>query len=138
MPKTPVPAKVAELLAKPNPATITVVRPDGMPVSVATWYLWDNGRILVNMESGRKRLDYLRENPRVSLTVLDRDDWYNHVSLQGRVTEFVDDPDLVDIDRLATHYIGGPSRFRDDKRISAWIEPEYWHGWVDGSPMPVD
>ena len=49
------------LLAQPNPAVIAVVRPDGQPVSVATWYLVDeDGRILVNMDSGRKRNDYMR------------------------------------------------------------------------------
>jgi hypothetical protein len=52
------------LLAQPNPAVIAVVRPDGQPVSVATWYLVDeDGRILVNMDSGRKRNDHTRHNP---------------------------------------------------------------------------
>ncbi|MDQ3150737.1 MAG: pyridoxamine 5'-phosphate oxidase family protein, partial [Actinomycetota bacterium] len=71
MPKPPLPEQLDELLAKPNPAVIASVRPDGQPVSVATWYLWENGRILVNMDEGRKRLDYLRHEPRVTVTVLD-------------------------------------------------------------------
>jgi hypothetical protein len=37
--KPPLPEKVSELLAKPNAAVIATVRPDGQPVSVATWYL---------------------------------------------------------------------------------------------------
>ena len=60
------------------------MRPDGQPVSVATWYLLDGDEVLVNMDAGRRRLDYLRADPRVSLTVLDGADWYSHVSLQGR------------------------------------------------------
>lgn len=129
MPKPPVPQEVSELLAKPNPAVIATVRPDGQPVSVATWYVWDNGRILVNMDEGRKRLDYLRENPRVSLTVIDGDDWYTHVSLQGRVTELRDDLDMADIDRISRHYTGQPYPNRDRKRVTAWIEVDRWHGW---------
>ncbi len=92
MPKPPLTAPTTDLLAKPNPAVITTVRPDGQPVSVATWYLWEDGRVLVNMDEGRKRLDYLREDPRVSLTVLDADGWYTHVSLQGRVVGGGDPP----------------------------------------------
>lgn len=129
MAKPPLPEKVSELLAKPNPSVITTVRPDGQPVSVATWYLWENGRVLVNMDEGRKRLDYLRADPRVTLTVLDADNWYTHVSLQGRVVELQDDPDLSDIDRLARHYTGEQYPVRDRRRVSAWIEVSRWHGW---------
>jgi PPOX class probable F420-dependent enzyme len=129
VPKPPVPDEISKLLAKPNQSVIATVRPDGQPVSVATWYLWDNGRILVNMDEGRRRLEYLRHEPRVSLTVLDPDDWYTHVSLQGRVVEFRDDPDLVDIDRLANHYLGRPYPNRERGRVSAWIEVDRWHGW---------
>jgi PPOX class probable F420-dependent enzyme len=129
VPRPPVPEEINELLAKPNPAVIASVRPDGQPVSVATWYLWENGRILVNMDEGRKRLDYLRNDPRVTLTVLDADDWHTHVSLQGTVAELVDDPDLTDIDRLARRYLGRDYPVRDRKRVSAWIEVARWHGW---------
>lgn len=129
MAKPPLPKSVVRLLEKPNPSVITAVRSDGQPVSVATWYLWDEGRVLVNMDEDRKRLDYLRKDPRVSLTVLDEGGWHTHVSLQGRVVEMRNDEGLADIDRLATHYTGKqyPNRQRD--RISAWIEIDRWHGW---------
>lgn len=129
MPKPPFPEKVSELLARANPSVITTVRPDGQPVSVATWYLWSDGRVLVNMDEGRKRLEYMRAEPRVSLTVLSADDWYTHVSLQGRVSELLDDPDLVDIDRLAKHYTGNQYHVRNRNRVSAWIDIDRWHGW---------
>ena len=108
MPISSLPADIAALVARPNPAVITSNRPDGQPVSVATWYLLEgDGRILVNMDESRRRLAYLREDPRVSLTVLAADDWYPHVSMPGRVVELYDDPDLVAIDRLSTHYGDG-------------------------------
>ncbi|MGH3434560.1 MAG: pyridoxamine 5'-phosphate oxidase family protein [Thermocrispum sp.] len=135
MPQPPVPPSVSDLLAKPNPAVITAVRHDGVPVSVATWYLWQDGRVLVNMDAGRKRLEYLRQNPNVALTALDEASWYTHVSLQGRVVEFADDPDLADIDRLAVHYNGKPYHRRDRPRVSAWIEVDHWHAWGAGAPL---
>ena len=131
------PDDVAELLARPNPAVISTIRPDGQPVSVATWYLFeDDGRVLVNMDARRKRLRYIRHDPRVSLTVLDGSQWYTHVSLQGRVTELRDDEDLSDIDRLAGHYGRGPYHARDQKRVSAHIEVERWHGWGAAARRP--
>ena len=123
------PDNVRTLLAQPNPAVITTLRADGQPVSVATWYLLDGDRILVNMDEGRKRLDYLRSDPRVSLTVLAADNWYTHVSVQGRVVEFRDDEGHADIDRLSVHYGGNPYPDHERKRVSAWIEVDRWHGW---------
>ena len=133
MPKPPLPPHLQELLARPNPSVIGTVRPDGTPHTVATWYLWDDGRALVNMDEGRRRLEYLRRHPKVSLTVLDGDSWYRHVTLRGRAT-LVEDPDLADIDRISTHYMGSPYSQRDRGRVSAWIEVESWHAWNGGRP----
>ncbi|MEN3537263.1 PPOX class F420-dependent oxidoreductase [Microbispora sp. ZYX-F-249] len=129
MSRGPLPEHIAALLARPNPCVISTVRQDGAPVSVATWYLWQDGRVLVNMDAGRRRLDYLRDDPRVSLTVLDSDGWYRHVSMQGWVVSLEDDPDLEDIDRLAVHYTGEPYPNRVRPRVSAWIEIDTWHVW---------
>jgi PPOX class probable F420-dependent enzyme len=128
MPKPPLPAELEEILARPNPAVIATVRPDGQPVSVATWYLYEDGRVLVNMDAGRRRLEYLRQDPRVSLTVLG-EDWYDHISIQGVADEIVDDPDFSGIDRLSTHYTGQPYSNRDRGRVNAWIRIDRWHAW---------
>ena len=83
MSKPPLPEAAVTMLAKPNPSVIATLRPDGQPVSAATWYLWDNGRALVNMDEGRIRLEHMRNDPRVTLTVLDGDDWYTTVTIIG-------------------------------------------------------
>ncbi|MFD5100934.1 PPOX class F420-dependent oxidoreductase [Streptomyces albidochromogenes] len=129
MSKPPLPDEVIAMLTKPNPAVISTLRPDGQPVSTATWYLWDGGRVLVNMDEGRKRLEHLRNDPRVSLTVLAEGNWYTHISIIGRVTELAGDEGLADIDRLSQHYLGRPYTSRDRRRVSAWIEIDRWHGW---------
>ena len=129
MPAPPLPDHVRERLAKPNPAVIATVRDNGHPVTVPTWYLLDGDRILVNMDASRKRLEHLREDPRVSLSALDEGDWYTHVSIDGRVVEKSDDEGLEGIDRLSQHYTGRPYPVRDSPRVNAWIEVERWHGW---------
>ena len=88
MSRTAAAPHIVEFLRAANPCVIASNRPDGQPVSVATWYLLeDDGRILVNMDGGRRRLSYLRDDPRVTLTVLAGADWYTHVSVQGRIVE---------------------------------------------------
>jgi PPOX class probable F420-dependent enzyme len=130
VPALALPPQVDEFLRLPNPAVIAVIRPDGFPMSVATWYDWDGERILVNMSEGRSRLRWMRANPKVSVTVLGAD-WYRHVSLFGSIVEFVDDAGLSDIDRLCHRYTAKAFANRAARRVSAWIEPKGWHGWDD-------
>ncbi|MEU5703544.1 PPOX class F420-dependent oxidoreductase [Streptomyces aurantiacus] len=129
MSKPPLPPEAVELLSRPNPAVIATVRADGAPVSTPTWYVWEDGRVLINMDEGRVRLKHLHRDPRVTLTVLDEADWYTHVTLMGRATELRDDEGLADIDRISRHYTGKPYPERARARVSAWIEIDRWHGW---------
>lgn len=132
MPKAPLPPDVADLFALPNPAVVAVLMPSGAPMSVATWYLVeDDGTVLLNMDAGRARLDWMRERPEVALTALKQDEWYTHVSVRGPVVRWDDDPEraLADIDRLSVHYTGAPYRVRDRPRVSCWVRVEHWHGW---------
>jgi PPOX class probable F420-dependent enzyme len=129
-----VPARVVEFLKQPNPAVVACIRPDGFPMTVATWYEWRDGLILLNMNESRSRLVWMRANPKVSVTVLGKD-WYRHVSLWGSIVRIVDDIDLADIDSLSRRYRGKPFANRTAKRVSAWIEPHGWHGWDDGGEL---
>ncbi|MFJ4482811.1 PPOX class F420-dependent oxidoreductase [Streptomyces longwoodensis] len=129
MSKPPLPDDAQDLLRRPNPAVMATLRSDGAPVSTPTWYVWEDGRVLLSLDEGRVRLKHLRRDPRVTLTVLDGEDWYTHVTLIGRVVEMYEDEGRGDIDRISTHYTGRPYPDRVRTRYSAWIEVERWHGW---------
>jgi PPOX class probable F420-dependent enzyme len=127
--KPPLPPEAVELLGRPNPCVMATLRSDGAPVSTPTWYVWEDGRVLISLDESRVRLKHLRRDPRLTLTVLDSDDWYTHVTLIGRVAELHEDEGLADIDRISTHYTGKPYPDRVRSRVSAWIEIDRWHGW---------
>ena len=84
------------------------------------------------LDAERARLEHIRRDPRISLTVLAADNWYTHVSVQGRAGEIVDDEGLRDIDRLSTHYTGRPYGNRERPRVSLHLHVERWHGWSGG------
>jgi PPOX class probable F420-dependent enzyme len=129
MPGLPIPEAVVSFLAEPHPAVIATLRPDGSPHCVPTWYDWVDGRVMLNMDRSRKRLNYLRSDHRVALTVMDSDDWYSHVALIGEVSEVHDDPDLADIDRLARRYNGRPYYNRERDSVTAMVRPTSWATW---------
>jgi PPOX class probable F420-dependent enzyme len=129
MPATSVPPSVDRFLAEPNVAVVATLRPDGAPHTAATWYDWEDGRVLLSMDDSRLRLSFLEHDPRLALTVMHRDDWYQHVSLLGAVEEMYADEGLADVDRLAQRYLGTPYPTRDSLRTTAWVRVESWHGW---------
>ncbi|WP_404349099.1 pyridoxamine 5'-phosphate oxidase family protein [Phycicoccus jejuensis] len=132
MPKAPLPPDVAELFRRPNPAVVAVLRPDGSPMSVATWYLLeDDGTVLLNMDAERARVSWMRRRPEVALTALEEGSWYTHVSIRGRIVRWEEDPEraMADIDRLSNLYGGQDYRVRERRRISCWVEVSHWHGW---------
>ena len=136
MPSSPVPDAVDAFLRQAHLAVVASVRRDGAPHTAATWYDWEDGRVLLNMDESRLRLRFIRRDPRVALTVIDEDDWSHHVSLLGRVISLEEDRELRDIDRLAVRYTTQPFRRRDCRRVSAWVEVDAWHGWAGGQAWP--
>src|SRR5437764_509857 len=131
MPKAPLPEALQEFLRAPNPCVVATVRsPDCELHATATWYEWtDQGTVLLNMDGSRRRLGFMRADPRVALTVL-ADDWYSHVSLTGRVGEIRPDADLADIDRISRCNTGAPYADRHRDSWTAVVEVHRWHSWV--------
>src|SRR5699024_6118918 len=114
---------------RPAPAVMATVGRHGQPVSAATWYLLqDDDTILVNIQAGRARIRHLQAEPRLALTVLG-ESWYQHISIQGRVTDLHTDPDMSVIDRRAEHYTGKPYPVRDKERVSVVAAIDSWFGW---------
>jgi PPOX class probable F420-dependent enzyme len=138
VPAVPLPPEVVEFLRQPNPAVVGSLRPDGSPHAAATWYaLEEDSHVLLNMDESRHRLDFMRRDPRVTLTALGHEDWGRYVTLFGRIVRIEFDAGLADIDRLAIRYAGVPFRARDAQRYSAWMSVEAWYGWDGSGPWPT-
>jgi PPOX class probable F420-dependent enzyme len=130
MPRAPLPSELERFVAKPRPAVVATITKDGSPISTATWYEWVDGRVLLTMDASGHRIQNLRRDPRVALTVLG-ESWYNHVSLLGRVVEIGDDPEFAAIDRLSRRYEGRPYPERDWQCVYVLFEVERWHTYGD-------
>ncbi len=118
-----------EFLRKPLPCVVATLGKNGQPVTAATWYmLQDDDTILLNVQAGRARIRHVEADPRVALTILG-ESWYQHVSIQGRVTELRTDPDLSVIDRIAQHYNGKDHATRDQERVSMVVTIDRLFVW---------
>ena len=79
-----------QLLDGPNVAVLATLMPDGCPQTTAVW-VRRAGQDLVFATTPTVKLSNIRRDPRVSVTVCDRDDPYNELNLRGRVTS-IDGP----------------------------------------------
>jgi hypothetical protein len=128
MPSGPPPKHVQAFLRQPRPAIIGSLLADGSPSTVATWYLWLGGaRLLLSTQKGGFRERNLARDGRVALTVLG-EDWYDHVSLRGRVVEMRADSDWADLDAVSQHYRGVPyPRDAGYHPSTVIVEVDGWH-----------
>jgi PPOX class probable F420-dependent enzyme len=116
------------LLDGPHPCSLTTLEPDGSPYPVVVWCGRDGDRITVNAGTPSRWLRNLRRDPRVGLTVVDRDDILHYLQARGRVLEVREDHGFAHMDALARVYDGTEEFVWEDPAESTrWvvvIEPE--------------
>jgi len=116
--------KQIELLQRPNLAIVATVRPDGTPQLTPTWVDTDGEHVLINTAEGRWKPRYLRRDPRISVTVVDREDPYNWVSVTG-TAELTHEGAEEHIHKLSHKYRGKEyDSPKDPQRILVRITPE--------------
>lgn len=93
--------EIDEFLRKPDNAVVATLRPDGSPHTAVTWYDWEDGRVLLNMEATRMRLAWMARDERVALSAINPENFYEHVSLLGRIVDIHDDVGLIPAAALA-------------------------------------
>ena len=116
---------VLELARGKNFATITTLLPDGHPQTQVMWVGTDDEHILINTEVHRQKFRNVERDPRVTVTIWDREDPYRFVEVRGEVVEKVRGQEARDhIDELSQKYRGGPYKTRiKSERVVLRISP---------------
>jgi PPOX class probable F420-dependent enzyme len=106
---------VRKLLDDPNPAVLATVNADGSPQTSVVWVGRDGDELVISSQAGRRKERNIRRDPRVSISVLDRDDPLQYVEVRGvaTVTEDVGRELAV---RLEEEY-GGPGAGEEYLRL---------------------
>ncbi|MBA2460957.1 MAG: PPOX class F420-dependent oxidoreductase [Actinobacteria bacterium] len=95
-------------LQEPNYAVVAALREDGSPHLTVIWIDWDGEHVL-NLNTWRSKLRYMRGNPRVSVLVIDRESPYKWISIDGEVAEITTEGAYEHIVRQAGVYLGRDS-----------------------------
>ena len=114
-----------QFLENPFAGVVTTLRADGSPHSTIVWVDATGGEVSFNTALGRVKPTNLERDPRVALLVLDPEDQYRWVAIDGNATLTTDGAD-DQIDRLAKKYLGKdeyPWRQADQTRVTVKIDP---------------
>lgn len=116
-----------ELLREPQIANVATVMADGSPQVTPVWIDTDGENLLFNTAKGRVKYRNLERNPKVAISVVDKNDPYRLVVVRG-TAEFATDQDAdAHIDKLAKKYLGAdsyPWRKPEEERVVVKVTPE--------------
>ena len=134
-------ARVRAFLDAPRFASIATIDRDGTPHQSVVWYLLEGDTLVINSKVGRRWPTNLLRDPRLALSIVDVEDGYRWLGLNGTV-EVVDDPEQAqdDIAAMARQYHADDPQhaedliartFRPARRISFRITPREVHDHLD-------
>lgn len=119
------PADVRRLFEGANYAHLATLLPDGGPHSVPLWVGLEGNRIAFLTSPASRKARNLEHDPRVAISITDREQPYAMAVLRGRVAERLDgEAAWAVIDRLSQKYTGQPYPLRTD-RVAFLVEPDH-------------
>jgi PPOX class probable F420-dependent enzyme len=122
-----IPEKFRDLFQKKAFASLATLMPDGKPQVTPVWCDFDGTHLIVNSAKGRVKDRNMRRDPRVSVALIDPENPYRYLQLQGRVVEITEEGADKHIDKMAKKYMGVdkyPLRQPGEVRVMYKIEPE--------------
>lgn len=123
-----IPQSHADLLGAPHFAHVCTVNADGSPQTSPVWLNREGDTVLLNSAEGRRKVENMRRDPRVAISIVDAQNPYRYIELRGRVTELTHEGADAHIDQLAKDYLGVdeyPYRSADQQRVLARIQVDH-------------
>ena len=120
--------KAQTLIDQPNFGYLATVNEDGSPQVSPVWIDRRDETIVVNTATGRVKDRNMRREPRVAISVANKDNQYEKVDIRGRVVDTIGGEEADrHIDLMAKKYMGEdtyPWRKATEERVLFLIEPE--------------
>ncbi|MEM4310048.1 MAG: PPOX class F420-dependent oxidoreductase [Candidatus Nitrosocaldus sp.] len=120
--------KVEVLLKDKNVAFFATISRDGSPHVVPVWVDFKDGYVIVSTTTSRVKYKNVKRDPRVTISIVDRNDPYNAAMIKGRVVQEVTGREAEEhIDAMAKKYLGldrFPFRVDGEERVMLKIMAE--------------
>ena len=124
-----------QLIDEPITAVIAVVGGAGRPNLTPVWFDYEGNKVLLNLATHRKKVDWLRANPQATFLLMNPANPYHWISIKATVSREVseDDPEegprvTAQLDRIWTKYTGNGGSYglrdpgKDERRVLFELE----------------
>ena len=118
------------LLDEPVTAVLAVMAGDGRPNLTPVWFGYEGDHVILNFAEHRKKTEWVRRDPRVTILLMNPENPYHWVSLRATVDREVHEDDPAEghlatetIDAAWTKYTGNPPPYglrdpsKDERRV---------------------
>ena len=118
------------LIDEPIAAIFSVLGSDGRSSLTPMWFDYEGSTVLVNVASHRKKVEWIRANPKLSILLMNPENIYHWMSIKCTVKRGVseDDPQegprvTAQLDKIWTKYTKNPPPYglrdpsRDERRV---------------------
>jgi PPOX class probable F420-dependent enzyme len=122
-----IPDEAKHLFENKDFAHVATLNADGSPQNSAVWIGLDGDLVTFNTAEGRLKTKNVARDGRVAISVVNQENPYENLIIQGKVVDLAHDGADDDIDALAKRYLDADSYpFRQDGevRVIVKIEPE--------------
>jgi nitroimidazol reductase NimA-like FMN-containing flavoprotein (pyridoxamine 5'-phosphate oxidase superfamily) len=114
-----------QLLDRPIPVILAVMGGDGRPNLTPMWFDYEGDKVLVNVAAHRKKTEWIRETPQMTMLLINPENMYHWLSLKITVEREISEDDPVEgkrvteqVNRIWRKYIGnGPEYALRDPSI---------------------
>lgn len=107
-----------QLLDEPIAASFAVLGSDGRPNLTPMWFDYEGSTVLVNVATHRKKVQWIRANPRLTILLINPANMYHWISIKCTVAREVleDDPEegarvTAHVDKIWTKYTKEPAPY---------------------------
>jgi PPOX class probable F420-dependent enzyme len=119
-----------QLMDKPIPVIMAVVGGDGRPNLTPMWFDYEGDKVLVNVAEHRKKTEWIRKTPQMTLLLINPENMYHWLSMKVTVEREISEDDPVEGARVTEHinriwrkYIGQGDEYQlrdpsiDERRV---------------------
>ena len=102
-----------QLMNKPYACVMSVIGPDGRCGLTPMWFDYDGDKVLVNVASHRKKTGWIRDNPQLTIIIVNPENMYHWMSLKVTVEREIEESDPTEggsvteqLNRIWRKYVG--------------------------------
>ncbi|MGB5755915.1 MAG: pyridoxamine 5'-phosphate oxidase family protein [Acidimicrobiales bacterium] len=102
-----------QLMDKPIACVMAVIGGDGRPNLTPMWFDYEGDKVLINVAAQRRKTDWIRNNPQVSILIMNPENMYHWLSIKVTVEREISEDDPEDgarvteqLNRIWRKYVG--------------------------------